>query len=266
MSHDTSDGTSDKTVERPVAGVDTMARLASQLSEAAHSWEAEGSLEDTLIAIALSAVETVPGADYAGVSLIRSPHTITTPAATDDLVREADAIQAALGEGPCVEALWERRTVRVDDLATDARWPTFGPRAVALGVVSMLAFRLFTAGDSWGALNLYSRKKGAFDDASEFAGQLFASHASIALAGSQEITQLTAELASRDFVGKATGILMERHRINADAAHEMLLATSRSSRMSLRDVAEWLVKTPPGPALGSSQAAHPAANGAQAKA
>ena len=266
MSHDTSDPTADKTVKSSATSVDTMAKLAIQLSEAAHSWEAEGTLEDTLNAIALSAVETVPGAEYAGVSLIRLPHTITTPAATDDLVRETDSVQSSLGEGPCVEALWERRTVRVDDLATDARWPNFGPQAVALGVASMLAFRLFTVGDSWGALNLYSRKVGAFDETSEFAGQLFASHASIALAGSQEITQLTAELASRDLVGKATGILMERHRINSEAAHEMLVATSMSSRMSLHDVAEWLVKTPPGPAWGSSAATHPEANGAQAKA
>ena len=221
-----------------------MADLATQLSEAAHSWEAEGSLEDTLNAIAISAVETVPGAEFAGVSLIRSPHTITTPAATDDLVRQADAIQAELGQGPCVEALWEKRTVRVDNLATDRRWPQFGPRAVDLGVASMLAFRLFTAGDSWGALNLYSRKANAFDLASEFAGQLFASHASIALAGSQEITHLTAEMASRDVLGRATGILMERHAITSDEAHEMLVTTSASSRMTLLDVATWLV-TPP---------------------
>jgi GAF domain-containing protein len=231
---------------RPSAtSVDTIADLATQLSEAAQSWEAEGSLEDTLNAIALSAVETVPGADYAGVSLIRPPNTITTPAATDDLVREADAVQALLGEGPCVEALWEKRTVRVDDLASDSRWPAFGPRAVALGVGSMLAFRLFSGGDSWGALNLYSRKPQAFDESSEFVGQLFASHASIALAGSQEITQLAADLQTRHLVGKATGILMERHKIGSQEADEMLMSTSTSSKMKISEVAAWLVSTSP---------------------
>jgi GAF domain-containing protein len=235
-------------VKRPSATtVDTIADLATRLSEAAQSWEAEGTLEDTLLAIAASAVDTVPGADYAGVSLIRPPNTITTPAATDDLVREADAVQASLGEGPCVEALWDKRTVRVDDLANDVRWPAFGPRAVALGVVSMLAFRLFSGGDSWGALNLYSRKPQAFDESSEFVGQLFASHASIALAGSQEITRLVADVRTRYVIGQATGILMERHEISSDDAYEMLVATSSSSKMRIAEVATWLVATPSRP-------------------
>lgn len=216
--------------------------MATLLSEAARSWEAEGSVQDTLQAIALSAVDTVPGADYAGVSLVEAPRTISTPAATDDLVRAADAVQASLGEGPCVDAVWERRTVRVDDLANDARWPAFGPKAAALGVRSMLAFRLFTEQDNWGALNLYSRRPGAFGEGSEFVGQLFASHASIALAGSQEIAQLNDALATRDLIGLAKGILVERHRITPEAAFGMLVSTSHSSRMKLVDVAKWLVE------------------------
>jgi GAF domain-containing protein len=236
--------THDTTPASRLARSDAMANLATELSEAAHSWEAEGSLDDTLNAIAISAVEIVPGAEYAGVSLIKPPHTITTPAATDDLVRETDAVQASLREGPCVEALWEKRTVRVDDLATDPRWPNFAPRAVALGVSSMLAFRLFTSADSWGALNLYSRKTSAFDTTSEFIGQLFASHASIALAGSQEVSHLAAELTERDQLGRATGILMERHHISGDGAYNMLLTTSTSSRMTIDAVAAWLCSTP----------------------
>ena len=222
----------------------SVSNLATLLSEAAQLWAAEGSLEDTLIAIAFSAVETIPGADYAGASLIRSPHTITTPAATDDLVRDADSIQSLTGEGPCVDALWEQRTVRVDDLATDPRWPTFGPSAVALGVASMLAFRLFTGGDSWGALNLYSRKTDAFDEASEFVGLLFASHASIALAGSQQLRQVTADLNTGELIGKATGILMERHKIRSSDAYDMLVARSKRGMLSIAEVAARLINAP----------------------
>lgn len=219
--------------------------LATLLSDAARSWEAEGSLEDTLNAIALSAVDMVPGADYAGVSLISPPHTITTPAATDDLVRTADALQESLAEGPCVEAVWEQRTVRVGDLAADGRWPTFGPRAVLLGVVSMLAFRLFTGSETWGALNLYSRRYNAFNEASEFVGLLFASHASIALAGSQEISQLTRELNARDVVSRATGVMMERHRTSPAAAYDLLLALAKTSGWTILDVAAWTAGSEP---------------------
>jgi GAF domain-containing protein len=238
---------SDSRLVTTVGDLPEVADLATMLSEAARLWEAEGSVQGTLQAIADSAVETVPGADYAGVSLVRPPHTITTPAATDDLVRDSDAVQGSLGEGPCVDAVWEQRTVRVDDLASDPRWPAFGPRAAALGVRSMLAFRLFTEGDSWGALNLYSRRTCAFGAGSEFVGQLFASHASIALAGSQEIAELNEALTTRDLIGQAKGILMERHKISADAAFGMMVSTSHSSRMRLIDVAKWLAKPIPPP-------------------
>jgi GAF domain-containing protein len=219
----------------------TVSNLATLLSEAARSWAAEGSLQDTLIAIAFSAVDTIPGADYAGVSLIHSPHTITTPAATDDLVREADSIQSFTGEGPCVDALWERRTVRVDDLRTDPRWPTFGPSAVALGVASMLAFRLYTGDDSWGALNLYSRMSNAFDQASEFVGILFASHASIALAGSQQLRQLTVDMSTQRLVERAIGILMERCHVGAGDARDMLVATTGDGTVSLAKAAAQVI-------------------------
>jgi GAF domain-containing protein len=230
------------TNESDLAAAGEVRDLATLLSEAARSWESEGSVQDTLQAIAMSAVDTVPGADYAGVSLVQAPRTITTPAATDDLVRDADAVQSSLGEGPCVDAVWERRTVRVDDLGADSRWPLFGPRAAALGVRSMLAFRLFTEEHSWGALNLYSRRPHAFGEGAEFVGQLFASHASIALAGSQEIAQLNEALATRDLIGLAKGILVERHKISPEAAFGMLVATSHSSKMKLAEVAAWLVR------------------------
>jgi GAF domain-containing protein len=219
--------------------------LATLLSDAARSWEDEGSLEDTLNAIALSGVEMVPGAEYAGVSLVRPPSGIITPAATDDLVRAVDAVAQTLAEGPCVEALWEKRIVRVDDLGTDQRWPAFGSKAVGVGVVSMLAFRLVIGGDAWGALSLYSRQANAFDAASELVGQLLASHTSIALAGLQEVMSLTRQMTGREAVGRATGVMMERHRITAEAAHDMLLATAKASRMSLVDVAAWLTSVRP---------------------
>jgi len=244
--------------ERDPLAVNGLTDLATLLSVAAQSWEEEGTLEDTLNAIAQSAVDMVPGADYAGVSLVRPPHTISTPAATEDLVRATDAIQESLAEGPCVSAVWQERMVRVDDLANDLRWPRFGPQAVELGVASMLAFRLFSGRDTWGALNLYSRRTQAFDETSEFVGQLLASHASIALAGSREISQLTAELNTRNLVDRATGVLMERHGIGAAAAHDMLVATANASARSLAEVSAWMTEDPVGlPAIAARRRPSP---------
>jgi hypothetical protein len=74
------------------------------------------------------------------------------------------------------------RAGRIADLTgAHQRWPAYAPRAHKLGVGSMMGFLLFTDEQDLGALNLYSRKPGAFTEASELAGWLLASHAAIAL-------------------------------------------------------------------------------------
>lgn len=64
-----------------------------------------------------------------------------------------------------MDALRDRETVYSADLRAEPRWPSWGPRVVdELGVRSVLSFRLFTARDTLGALNLFSRTADAFDD------------------------------------------------------------------------------------------------------
>ncbi|MGI3781803.1 MAG: hypothetical protein ACRYG2_13605, partial [Janthinobacterium lividum] len=55
-----------------------------------------------------------------------------------------------------------------------------------LGVGSMVSFPLFVKDDTLGALNLFSRVAGAFDDESGQVGLLFTSQAAVALAGMHE--------------------------------------------------------------------------------
>ena len=52
-------------------------------------------------------------------------------------------------------------TLYAEDLADDARWPTFGPAATAAGVRSLLALPLLVPGVP-GALNCYARYPRAF--------------------------------------------------------------------------------------------------------
>ncbi len=101
---------------------------------------------------------------------------------TSDLPRSVDALQEELGQGPCLDAVWEHPVVRVDDVRSDERWPQFSGRAAELGAGSMMCFQLSVEGDVLGALNLYSRTAGAFDDDSREIGLMFASHAAVALA------------------------------------------------------------------------------------
>src|SRR5689334_13439236 len=81
------------------------------------------------IAVALL-VQNVEGCEAAGVSLVHGRRRIDTPAASDDLVVIGNQLQSEVGEGPCLDAIWEHETVYVPDLATDSRWPRWGPRLV----------------------------------------------------------------------------------------------------------------------------------------
>jgi GAF domain-containing protein len=195
------------------------------------------------VAVALL-VQHVEGCEAAGVSLVRSKGTIDTPATCDDVVEIGDRLQAELGEGPCLGALWEADMVYVPDLETDPRWPRWGPRLhEATGVRSVLSFRLFTAHNTLGALNLYASKPDGFDEQDKAEGTALAAHIAIAVAAAQRIEQLETALDSRTVVAQACGLLMERYDIDAGRAFALLGRLSSTSNVKLRDLAARLVLT-----------------------
>jgi GAF domain-containing protein len=217
--------------------------LAVQLSDLAHALQQRHSPQETLDEIVRSAVGTVPGAEHAGVSMIHGRQHVRTVAATGDLVEKVDHAQYDVGRGPCLEALYEHTTVRVPDLGNEARWGDFTDRAHELGVRSMLSFQLFVTGDNLGALNLYSTVAAAFDDESDHVGQLFASHASVALAAVQEQQNLERAVLTRDLIGQAKGILMERYKLTGDQAFSLLVRASQKTNTKIRDLADHLVRS-----------------------
>ncbi|WP_246475657.1 GAF and ANTAR domain-containing protein [Brevibacterium renqingii] len=107
----------------------------------------------------------------------------------------------------------------------------------------MLAFQLFVEVDSLGALNLYSTSADAFDQEAENIGTGVAAHASLALANAQKQGQLYEAVASRDLIGQAKGILMERHKINEHDAFLLLTKVSSNTNRKLREIAEEFVRT-----------------------
>lgn len=215
--------------------------VAAVMTEIARDFVTRDSVEETLEAITSSAVDTVPGVRWASITLVTEANTLETRAATDPLVRKIDEIQNATNEGPCLSALREGQTMRVDDVEMDGRWPTWAEQVVGLSARSMLCFTLI-AGDRLGALNLYGDEPRRFDDESENVGVIFAAHAAVALAGAKEVDQLRAAISTRDVIGQAKGILMERHNLGADEAFHVLVRASQESHMKLRDVADRVVR------------------------
>lgn len=215
--------------------------LAQSLSELARDLQAADSVEDVVAEVVGAAVALIPGADEASISVVTGRRLVTPQTPSGGLPDRLDRLQTELGEGPCLDAAFDHETVRVPDMANDPRWPRFAPRAVEMGAASMLSIRLYVEGDKLGALNLYAHQVDAFGDESEHVGLLFASQAAVAFADAQTIAQLEQKAATRDLIGQAKGILMERHHVTADQAFTVLTRYSRDNNRKLRDVAADLV-------------------------
>jgi hypothetical protein len=80
----------------------------------------------------------------AGVTLANWRGMMETKAATHPVVREVDALQYELTEGPCIDAVRSGWPARSDDLRSDSRWPKYGPRAAELGVLSQMGMNCST--------------------------------------------------------------------------------------------------------------------------
>jgi GAF domain-containing protein len=225
-----------------IAGVpqglgDVMSRVARQLQEE------HGDVEGTLQAITAAAVRIVPRAEECGISYVMGRSMVQPRAWSGDLPRQMDALQERLGQGPCLDAVWVEEVVRVDDVGDDDRWPAFAREASELGVGSMLCFQLFVVGDHLGAMNLYARTPGAFDEESQEIGLILAGHAAVALAGAEHEEHLRAGMDSRDLIGQAKGILMERHKLTAVHAFDVLAHASQELNRKLLDIAHEVTET-----------------------
>jgi GAF domain-containing protein len=221
--------------------------LARTLAGVARDLTRVGTVQETLQRIVDLALQTIPDADCAGVMLLEDSH-VTAPAATDLRVSELDALQARLWEGPGMDAMREQASAYSEDLAHEPGWPRFAPKAAERGMRSLLAIRLHPDDDVLGALNLYSRRPAAFDEADREVASLFAVHAAVALEAAErhadDVTRalhLQEALESRDLIGQAKGILMERQHIDADQAFDILRRASQRSNLKLRDVAALIV-------------------------
>ena len=72
---------------------------------------------------------------------------------------------------------------------------------------------------------------------------MLAAHAAVAMKAERVESNLRTALASRDVIGQAKGILMERYKIDQMRAFDMLVVASQQSHRKLRDIADELAAT-----------------------
>ena len=204
---------------------------------------------DTVVAeLAEHAAVEIPGAQYAGVTLARNGKEVDTPAATHHWPLLLDKVQQRHQEGPCLTAAWEEKTVHVVDLETDERFPDYRRDALAeTPIRSIMAFQMFIAGETLGALNVYSEQPGVFTPQSRNLGLIFAAHTSVAWNAARREDQFRRALSSRDIIGQAKGMIMERYGVDAVQAFEVLRKLSQDSNVPLIKIATDLVTSAQAP-------------------
>jgi len=216
------------------------ARFAQQMASMARDLLAQTSVDATLERITHSAVELVEGCDAAGI-LVLHDRKVKTLAPTEKLVVDSDRLQEQLGEGPCFDAARTKdgeRVFRIPDFTEEqSPWPEYTPRALRLGVGSMMGFLLYTDDEELGALNIYSRRPGVFTEVSELVGWSLASHAAVSFSSARTHAQLEQALGTRHMIGEAMGILMGSHNLTEEQAFDVLRRYSQENNLKLREVA-----------------------------
>jgi GAF domain-containing protein len=205
-------------------------------------------LEELLTRVARYAVQAIPGADGAGLTLLEQ-HRANTLVTTAEFVADVDGVQYGLGEGPCISAARDGVTVISGSLGGDTRWPRFGGRIARMGVHSALSLPLITPDEVVGAMNIYARDKHAFDERAAELGELFAIPAAVAvqnarvLEDSRRLAQrLQSALDERMVVERAIGIVMSRSGVDEVEALTRLTKLSQHEHVKLVQIARTLVE------------------------
>jgi len=210
---------------------------------------AEHSLESVLDKVTELATRVLPGEPNTSLTIVRQgrPRTV---AASGALALDLDETQYRLGEGPCLAAATTGRQAEILDTGAATQWPEFAARAAERGCASVLSFPLPVQEQTSGALNVYARGGPPADAATRDLVSRFAAYAVVPVSNmylyesaKDQVGHLQAALDSRAVIDQAKGILMERLKLTADRAFQLLAWVSMSTNTKVRDVAETLVRT-----------------------
>lgn len=211
----------------------------------------ELSMEALLQTVADLTAGVMPGSPDTSVTLLVRGRP-TTVVSTGQLAVALDETQYEQGHGPCLHAARTGELIDIPDTRVDTRWPDYTRRAAEHGNLSCLAVPLLIDVDAQvtGALNIYARSTHAFDADSRSAATQFGPYAAVA-AGNLHAYQnardvadnLQLALESRAVIDQAKGVLIERYKLTADRAFQLLARASMHSNRKVRDIADHLVHT-----------------------
>lgn len=200
------------------------------------------------------AVDHVAGARWATVTTT-TRGVLTTVACADPAAATLDRWQAAAEQGPVwLTTSGQEAFAQSTDMTSDVLWTLpemmtgAAPAARAVLTVQLPA----PSGVAW-ALNVYADAPDAFTEHSTDTLRVLAVHIGIAMTAAHIRSNLQRAIASRDVIGQAKGMLMQRYRLKADRAFELLKRISQSNNRKLVAIAEQLALTGDLPELSSHE-------------
>jgi hypothetical protein len=226
--------------------------LALRLASAAVELELCQTREDLVGWVVDTAVRLIPHAQHAGL-VLQFPGEVPAPAAaTSEVARWADGVQLTERVGPVHLALMALTPVPSHRLHEEV-WIGSSSSIGGSWPGCAIAVPLLVGARRFGVLTVYADEPQALDAEAELATTALSLHVAVALRRLIELTGLEEAVSTRQLVGQAVGILVERHRLTPEQAFTLLVRWSQHRNVKLRSIARTLVETgrEPPPLRGS---------------
>ncbi len=220
--------------------------LAEALAAVAERLSACPTLDDVLREMLAGVFAVLPDVHGAAVTLPdRDPESVAAWSGDAALACEGSQLGSSdgPGQGPGPLALAEGRSVISALPEIRQHWPHLAEVAVKFGVRQIMAVPIWHGKQPIGNLTLYSTQAGTFGATEQRVAALVASSAAVILVRLDRERHLQIALQSRQNIGQAVGILMERHKILPEAAFDRLVAASQHRNLKVRELAEIIVQT-----------------------
>jgi hypothetical protein len=163
------------------------------------------------------------------------------------LLVTVERIANETGEGPAFETVRHSTTILMDDSSLETRWPRYRAGIGAqTDIRSALTLHCAFEGVALGAIAFYDQRAGWFTDERIALAEVFADHATIALAKASQhddAAHLKAALTSNRFIGYAVGILMATYRMDQQQSFDLLRQVSNHTNRPVLSVAEEVIHT-----------------------
>jgi GAF domain-containing protein len=224
--------------------------LAATLRELARLDPAELGLEAVLERIVQAAATGCGSTGGVGLLLLGPDGQLRYVVAAGRPRRSLAGTQLRLAEGPSVDAFLQAAPVSSSDLATEARWPDFGPLALAAGIRAWLSVPVHQRHGPIGALDFARTDPRPWrpQDLAEADAYAQLLMATLRLATAQQQERLSAALrfaVQHDTrIEQARGVIMQRERLDQAAAIELLRIQALIEGQPIRAVAERLLARP----------------------